>query len=81
MVDCLRDEGGDILILLGPFVDWPVILYESQFPIFLFDEEEVSRIGTPQFSNGAPLEVFSHEFMHFLMFLLGEWEELPWESH
>ena len=28
-IDRLRNEGGDILVLLSPFVDWAVVLYWS----------------------------------------------------
>ena len=46
-VNCLGNEGGDVTIPFGPLVYWTVVLDGSEFPVFLFDEEEVRSIGAP----------------------------------
>jgi len=47
VVNSLGYEGGYITILLGPLVDWLIILDWTELPVFLFDEEEVCGIGAP----------------------------------
>ena len=44
MVDDLVYQWGYILVFLGPFVQWMVILYWMKFAIFLLDKEEVCCI-------------------------------------
>ena len=40
MVDQRWDKGQWVLVFDRPGVHWSVILYWSELPIFLFDEEE-----------------------------------------
>ena len=49
----LRDEWGDIAVLLGPMVDWVVVLNWAELAILFLDEEEICGIGAPQFSDGS----------------------------
>ncbi len=46
-VNGLRYEGGYVTVLLGPTVNWAVILDWAEFPVFLFDEEEVGGVRAP----------------------------------
>jgi hypothetical protein len=50
-INGLRNERGDVLILLGPLVDWSIVLYQSQLSVFLFDKEEVGSIWAPGFMD------------------------------
>ena len=49
----LRDKWGDIAVLLGPMVDWAVVLNWVELAIFFLDEEEIRGIGAPRFSDGS----------------------------
>jgi hypothetical protein len=54
-INGLRNERGDVLILLSPLIDWSIVLYRSQLSVFLFDEEEVGGIWTPGFMDCSSL--------------------------
>ncbi len=43
----LRDEWGDIAVLLGPTVDRVVVLNWAELAILFLDEEEICSIGAP----------------------------------
>ena len=73
-IDGLGNEGRDIAILLGPTVDWVVVLDGTKFAIFLLDKKEIGGVGTPRFSDSSPSEVFCYELVDFLYFELGERE-------
>jgi len=55
-----------------PFIDGVIILYWSEFSVFLFNEEEISGIGTPGFSYGSPLQMFLDKVVNLLDFFLIE---------
>jgi len=59
---------GYVSILDGPFVDWSVVLYRSQFTVLLFDEEEQHGIGALGSSYGASFQMFVDEFLEFFLF-------------
>ena len=40
-------EGRDVAVLLGPSVDWSVVLDRAKLSVFLFDEEEVGGVRAP----------------------------------
>ncbi len=61
-----------ILIMFCPFVNWSVILYWAEFPIFLFNEEKVGGIRAPRFVYGFSLQVFLDKVVDFLDFFLVE---------
>src|SRR5216684_6474648 len=65
-VNRLGNEWGNVMVFLGPAVDGAVVLNQTEFTIFLFDEEEVHGIGTPGFVDGAPLQVFGYELVDLL---------------
>src|SRR6266478_6309522 len=71
-IDDLGNQWGHVLVPLGPFVDRTVILYGSEFSIFLLDEEEVSGVGAPRFSYGASFQMFLDEAVNLLDFFLVE---------
>jgi hypothetical protein len=78
VVNSLGNKGGDVPIFLGPFVDWPIILYWSQFSIFLLNKEEVGCIWTPGFTDCSAPQVFFNKFLHFLFFQFCEGKESSW---
>ena len=53
-VNRLRYKGGYVAVLLGPAVDWTVVLDWTEFSVFLFDEEEVGGVGAPRLSDSSP---------------------------
>ena len=60
------------MVSSGPFVDRPVVLDWSEFPVFLLDKEEVGCVRAPGFSYGASFQMFLNEVMNFLDFFLVE---------
>ena len=66
------------MVSSGPFIDGSVVLYWSEFSIFLFDEEKVGGVGAPGFSYGASLQVLLDEVMDFLDFFLIKRQESSW---
>ncbi len=60
------------MVLLSPLVDGSVILYGSEFSVFLLDEEEVGGVGAPGFSYGASFQMFLDEAVNLLDFFLVE---------
>jgi hypothetical protein len=73
VVDGLRDQGRNIVVLLCPFIHGLIVLYQAQLFIFLFDEEEVGSIGTPQFADCPPLQVFGHKLVGLCYLILLQW--------
>ena len=53
-VNGLRYERGYVMVLLGPSVDWAIILDWAELPVFLFDEEEVGGVWAPRFPDSSP---------------------------
>src|SRR5260370_27477131 len=53
-VDGLGYKRGYITVLLGPTVNWAIVLDWAELPIFLFDEEEIGGVGAPWFSDSSP---------------------------
>ncbi len=46
-VDSLWDERGYVTVLLGPFVDWAVVLNWAELTILFLYEEEICGVRAP----------------------------------
>jgi len=51
----LGNKWGDVAVLLGPTVDWAVVLDWAELAILFLDEEEIHGVGTPQLSDSSSL--------------------------
>jgi hypothetical protein len=60
------------------FIEASVVLYWSEFAVFLFNEEEGGGIGTLRGHYVSLSEVFFNEFLEGLPLFLGEGIDLPW---
>ena len=74
VVNDLGNEGGYISVLLCPFVYGSIVLYWSEFSIFLLYKEEIGCIRGFGYADCSPFEVFLYKFVHFSFLLLGKWE-------
>jgi hypothetical protein len=63
---------------VGPFVEFPVVLYWSEFPVFLFDEEEWGRELALGLGDVSLIEVFFEERCECFLFWLGQGVHFPW---
>jgi hypothetical protein len=79
-VNSLQDQRGDIVILLHPLIDRPVVLDQAELPVFLFDKEEVGSVGTPQLADSPLFEVLCHKLVGLCYFILFQWQKPAWEG-
>jgi hypothetical protein len=66
-VDQFGDKGKRILIRNRPFVEISIILNRSEFPIFLFDEEEATCIGRLGSSDALEPQILVQELLLLLL--------------
>jgi hypothetical protein len=74
----LGDEWEWCGVSAGPFVELSVVLYWSEFPVLLFDEEEWGRELAFGFGNVSLVEVFLKECCECFLFWLGQGVHLSW---
>ena len=67
-MDQLQYEGKGIFVRDGPFVEISIVLHQSEFPVFLFNEEESTGIGGFRSSDALKPEILVQEFVLLLLF-------------
>ena len=72
-MDELRYEGEGIFVRDGPFVKISVVLYWSELPVFLLDEEKPTGIGRFRSSDAFEPEILIQKLALFLFFSWRQW--------